>query len=45
MTCGVKMPLWPSTCVFRLSFFFVVGAVTGAFFSFAMVLLSFLADI
>src|SRR3984957_11353399 len=37
MTWGVKMPLWPSTCVFRLSFFLVVGSVTGAFFSFAMV--------
>src|ERR1035438_6188777 len=37
ITWGVKMELWPSTCVFRLSFFFVVGTVSGAFFSFAMV--------
>src|SRR5271169_129889 len=36
MTWGVKRELWPSTWVLRLSFFFVAGTVTGAFFSFAM---------
>src|SRR5580704_6183140 len=41
MTSGVKRRLWPSTCVLRRSFFFVVGSGAGAFFSFAMCCLPF----
>src|SRR5882757_5378409 len=36
ITCGVKILLWPITCVSRLSFFFVAGAGTGTLVSFAM---------
>ncbi len=36
MTCGVKIELWPSRCVSRLSFFFVTGIEAGTLVTFAM---------